>query len=48
MYKITLLDNSVVLFNEKIIMKIYSNDNNTFTLEHFNHSKIVIKSFSKV
>ena len=48
MYKIVLVDGSVKWFNERVIMKIHSNDDDTFTLEHFNHSKIVIKSFMKV
>jgi hypothetical protein len=47
MYQIELLDGSVKWFNERIIMKIYSNDEDTFILEHFNNVKIVIKSFKK-
>lgn len=47
MYKIEFVDGSVKWFNERIIMKIYLNNDFTFTLEHFNNSKIIIKSFTK-
>ena len=48
MYKIELGDGSIKWFNERIIMKIIPNGDGTFTLEHFNNSKIVIKSFLKI
>jgi hypothetical protein len=48
MYKIFLEDGRLVWFNERIIMKIEANGDGTFTLEHFNNTKIVIKGFSKL
>ena len=48
MYQIELVDGSVKWFNERIIMKIYSNEDGTYTLEHFNNTKVVIKDFKKV
>ena len=48
MYKIVMIDGSVRWFNERIIMEIYLNEDGTFTLEHFNNSKIIIKDFSKL
>ena len=48
MYKIIRQDGTVEWFNERIIMKIYSNEDGTFTLEHFNNSKIIIKGFAKL
>lgn len=48
MYKIFRQDGILEWFNERIIMKIYSNEDGTFTLEHFNNSKIIIKSFHKL
>ena len=48
MYKIVLKDGSVKWFNERIIMKIHSNEDGTFTLQHFNDSKVVIKYFQKI
>jgi hypothetical protein len=48
MYKIELVDGSTAWFNERIIMKIIPNSDGTFTLEHFNNSKVVIKSFLKI
>lgn len=47
MYKIELVDGSVKWFNERIIREIYSNGDGTFTLEHFNNTKIIIKSCVK-
>jgi len=48
MYQILLLDGSTKWFNERIIMKIHGHDDGTFTLEHFNNTKIKIKSFQKI
>lgn len=48
MYRIVLEDGSIKWFNERIIMKIHYNENGTYTLEHFNNSKIIIKSFEKL
>ena len=48
MYKIELEDGTIKWFNERIIMKISQNEDGTFTLEHFNNSKIIIKSFAKL
>lgn len=48
MYEIMLEDGSVKWFNERIIMKIHYNGDGTYTLEHFNYSKVVIKSFKKL
>lgn len=48
MYKIELVDGSTKWFNERIIMKITPNGDETFTLEHFNNSKVIIKYFSKI
>ena len=48
MWEIKLKDGSVQWINERIIMKIYLNEDGTFTLEHFNNSKIIIKGFSKL
>jgi hypothetical protein len=48
MYKIFLEDGKLVWFNERIIMKISQNEDGTFTLEHFNNSKMIIKGFSKL
>lgn len=46
MYKITLANNTVQWYNEKIIMKIILNEDGTFELHHFNDSKVIIKAFS--
>ena len=48
MYEIVMIDGSVRWFNERIIMKIYTNNENELILEHFNNSTIVIKSFKKL
>jgi hypothetical protein len=48
MYKIVLQDGSVKWFNERIIMKIYSNEDGTFTLVHFNNGTVIIKGFEKL
>ena len=48
MYNIIRQDGTVECFNERIIMKIYPNEDGTFTLEHFNDSKIIIKGFHKL
>jgi len=48
MYKIFLQDGTLVWFNKRIIMKISQNEDGTFTLEHFNNSKIIIKGFHKL
>jgi hypothetical protein len=48
MYKIFLEDGRLVWFNERIIRVIYQNEDGTFTLEHFNDSKIIIKGFHKL
>ena len=48
MYKIELLNGNIKWFNERIIMKIHSNSDGTFTIEHFNSSEVLIKSFLKV
>ena len=48
MWEIKLKDGSVQWINERIIMEIYLNEDGTFTLEHFNNSKIIIKDFSKL
>jgi hypothetical protein len=48
MWEIKLKDGSVQWINERIIMKISQNEDGTFTLEHFNNSKIIIKGFSKL
>lgn len=48
MWKIKLKDESVQWMNESIIMKIYLNRDGTYTLEHFNNSKIIIQSFVKL
>ena len=46
-YQIERLDGSMEWMNERIIMRISSNDNGTFTLTHFNLTNIEIKSFKK-
>lgn len=48
MYKIVLENGSIKWFNERIIMKIHENEDGTFTLEHFNNNKIIIKGFEKL
>jgi len=48
MYRIVLEDGSIKWFNERIIMKIHENEDGTYTLEHFNNNKIIIKSFGKL
>ena len=48
MWEIKLKDGSVQWINERIIMKIYLNGDETYTLEHFNNSKIIIQSFRKL
>lgn len=48
MYKIVLENGNIKWFNERIIMKIHENEDGTFTLEHFNNSKIIIKGFEKL
>jgi hypothetical protein len=48
MYRIELENGKLVFWNERIIMKIEENEDNTYTLEHFNHSKIIIKAFKKL
>ena len=47
MYKIIRQDGTVEWFNERIIMKVYPNEDGTFTLVHFNDTKIIINSISK-
>ena len=46
MYLIKKLDGSDVYMNERIIMKIEVNEDGTFTLHHFNDSRVQIKAFS--
>lgn len=48
MWEIKLKDGSVQWVNERIIMKIYLNKDETYTLEHFNNSRIIIQSFRKL
>lgn len=48
MYRIVLEDGNVKWFNGRIIMKIHSNEDGTYTLEHFNNNKIIIKDFEKL
>jgi hypothetical protein len=47
MFEILLESGKLVFWNERIIMKIEENEDGTYTLEHFNNSKIIIKSFRK-
>ena len=46
MYRIILANHSVEWYNEKIIMKITPNEDGTFTLHHFNDTKVIIRAFS--
>jgi len=48
MYLIIKLDGSKTYMNERIIMKIEVNEDGTFTLYHFNDSRVQIKAFSKI
>lgn len=48
MYLIIKLDGSKTYMNERIIMKIEVNEDGTFTLYHFNDSRVQIKAFSKM
>jgi hypothetical protein len=48
MYKIETIKGQVVYLNERIIMKIHSNEDGTFTLDHFNNTSMLIKSFTKL
>jgi hypothetical protein len=48
MYQILLENGKVVFWNERIIMKIEENEDGTYTLEHFNNSKVIIKHFIKL
>lgn len=47
LYKIEMLDGSIKWMNERIIMKISSDDDGTFILTHFNDVHIKIKSFKE-
>lgn len=47
MYQIVLENGRVVFWNERIIMKISENEDGTYTLENFNNSRVIIKSFKK-
>ena len=44
MYEIELLDGKRIWMNERIIMKVVSNDDDTLTIYHFNNSTLIIKS----
>lgn len=44
MYEIELLDGKKIWMNERIIMKIVPNSDDTLTLHHFNDSILIIKS----
>jgi hypothetical protein len=48
MYQIKLMDGSVKWYNERVIMIIHYNDDGTYTLEHFNNTKVIIREFTKV
>jgi hypothetical protein len=48
MFKIVLKSGKLVFWNERIIMKIEENEDGTYTLEHFNNSRVIIKSFTKL
>jgi hypothetical protein len=48
MFEILLESGKLVFWNERIIMKIEANEDGTFTLEHFNNSRVIIKSFTKL
>ena len=45
MYIITLVSGEEIWMNERIIKQITLNQDKTFTLHHFNDSKIIIKNF---
>jgi hypothetical protein len=44
MYEIELLDGKRIWMNERVIMKVVSNDDDTLTIYHFNNSILIIKS----
>lgn len=44
MYEIELLDGKKIWMNERIIMKVIPNNDNTLTLHHFNDMTLIIKS----
>ena len=48
MFEILLKSGKLVFWNERIIMKIEANEDGTYTLEHFNNSRVIIKSFTKL
>jgi hypothetical protein len=48
MFEILLESGKLVFWNERIIMKIEENEDGTYTLEHFNNSRVIIKSFRKL
>ena len=48
MYLITKLDDSQIYMNERIIMKVEVNEDGTFTLYHFNDTRLQIKTFNKM
>lgn len=48
MYEIELLDGQKMWMNERIIKKVHTNVDGTFTLYHFDNAAMPIKSFKKL
>lgn len=48
MYEIELLNGQKMWMNERIIMKVLTNEDGTLTLFHFNNSSMTINSINRL